>query len=287
MVNWWVFIKNLNDHSVSNFVKRTLTGVILIGGITGSVMLGVYWFLFLCFVINTIAVLEFYRLFQVDKNKVRQVLGVLLSSLTFLVSCLFLYDNLEWEIILVCIPLVSVIFIAELYFQSEAPFSNLGFIFLAIPFITLPLILFFACSISSNNGQYQPEIILGYFFLLWAHDSGAYVCGSFFGERPLFMRISPNKTWEGSAGGALLTFVVVYINYAFMEVVPLFGWMIIGFCVVVMGTFGDFVKSMMKRSVHVKDSGTILPGHGGVLDRFDSLIGSAPYVFIYLSLLNH
>lgn len=271
---------------MNNFIKRILTGTALIAVITTAVMLGVYWFLFLCLMINTAAILEFYRLFQIDKNTMRHVLGILLSTCVLLLSCLVITDYLKWETMLICIPLVSIIFITELYHKSDSPFSKLGLIFLVIPYITLPLVLLFSSSITSFNGLYQPKVILGYFLLLWAHDSGAYVCGSVFGERPLFKRISPNKTWEGSAGGALLTFSVVYLNYAFIQGVTLFGWMIIAFCVIVMGTFGDFVKSMMKRSMNVKDSGTVLPGHGGVLDRFDSLIGSAPYVFICLTFLN-
>ncbi len=135
-----------------------------------------------------------------------------------------------------------------------------------------------------DDGVYHPLVILGYFFLLWANDTGAFVFGSLFGAYPLFKRISPNKTWEGSAGGAFLVLVTVYFNYAFIDEVSLFGWIVMGLTVIIMGTFGDLVKSLMKRSLNVKDSGNMLPGHGGILDRFDSLIGSAPFVWVFLVL---
>jgi phosphatidate cytidylyltransferase len=137
-----------------------------------------------------------------------------------------------------------------------------------------------------NRESFNANIILGYFFFLWANDSGAYITGSLFGRTPLAPVISPKKTWEGSAGGALMVVVVVFIDHYLFKDLSLISWFVIGFFVIVMGTAGDLIKSVMKRSRNVKDSGKILPGHGGILDRFDSMIGSVPFVYLYLSLLN-
>ena len=268
---------------MSNFVQRTVTGIAIVTLIIGAVMLDAYSFLVLCFLINLFGLIEYYRLFQINQHPVRKVLGISLSATLFITLSLYILGVVDPRVILINLPLISIIFTTELYHKSEAPFSNLAFVFLGIVYITVPLILFFSCGVGFTDRQYHPQIILGYLFLLWANDTGAFISGSLLGKHPLFERISPKKTWEGSVGGALAATGIVFINHIFFNEISLAGWAIIGMMVIIMGTFGDLVKSMMKRSLHVKDSGTILPGHGGILDRFDSLIGSAPFVYAYLT----
>ena len=148
------------------------------------------------------------------------------------------------------------------------------------------MILLYRCAFVLSDDLFSPNVILGYFFFLWANDTGAYVCGSLFGKNKLAPGISPNKTWEGSAGGAFLVIVLVSVNYYFFRDLSLANWMVIGIIVIVMGTLGDLTKSVLKRSRNVKDCGRMLPGHGGILDRFDSLMGSVPLVYTYLSSLD-
>src|SRR5690606_21018208 len=112
-------------------------------------------------------------------------------------------------------------------------------------------------------------------FILWGNDTGAYLIGKFFGRHRLFERISPNKTWEGFVGGALLAVAVSLILAHYLPVLPSWQWVGIALVVSLFGTFGDLVESMLKRSHHVKDSGAVLPGHGGLLDRFDGLLFAA------------
>lgn len=269
---------------MSNILKRTLTGIALVAVILVAVNLGFYSFLLLCLIINFLGLLEFYRLFQINKNLIRKTLAIIFSSTLLVSMCLYVSQLAGWKILLLNLPLINAIFISELYLKSDTPFSNLAFVLLGIVYVTLPLMLLFSCGFILGDNLYYPQIILGYFFLLWANDTGAYVCGSLFGEYPLFKRISPNKTWEGSAGGAFLVMVFVYIDYAFFTALSLLDWIIMGLFVIIMGTFGDLVKSLMKRSLGVKDSGNFLPGHGGILDRFDSLLGSVPFVYTYLAL---
>ncbi len=281
-----MYITGQNRDTVSNLLKRILTGTAIIIVITVAVMVNSLTFLLLCALINFFGVLEFYRLLRVDQDRVREVLGVSLASCILFFSCFVIAGYIQPVVMLVCIPLMSAVLITELYLKSDKPLLNLAVTFFVIPYITFPLILLFGSGFVIANGAYEPTVILGYFVLLWVHDSGAYICGSLFGEQRLFERVSPNKTWEGSLGGALFTMVLIYVNYIHIGKVALSGWIIIGLSVIVMGTFGDLVKSMIKRSVGVKDSGKILPGHGGILDRFDSLIGSAPFVYAYLILFN-
>jgi phosphatidate cytidylyltransferase len=271
---------------MSNFFQRTLTGIAIVAVIIGAVILGAYSFLILCLLINLLGLIEFYRLFQINQHRVRNALGVLLSATLFITICPYILGVVDPRVLLINLPLISIIYITELYHKSDTPFSSLAFIFLGIVYITVPIILFFSCAVGFNDKLYHPEIILGYLFLLWANDTGAFITGSLLGKHLLFERISPKKTWEGSAGGAVLVMGIVVMNSILFNEISFSGWAIIGVTVIIMGTFGDLVKSMMKRSLRIKDSGTILPGHGGILDRFDSLIGSAPFVYAYL-ILHH
>jgi phosphatidate cytidylyltransferase len=186
---------------------------------------------------------------------------------------------------LINIPAVFAIFIRELYLKADNPFHNLAFTFFGIICITVPLCFFSGIAFwPVGQNIYQSRIAMGYFFLIWTSDTGAYFVGKYFGKHHLFERISPKKTWEGSVGGAFFSLLIAFLIAHYFTVISSFNWIMIAFLIVVAGTLGDLIKSMMKRSLRIKDSGTILPGHGGMLDRFDSLLGSAPFVFCYLVL---
>src|SRR5262249_33725331 len=128
------------------------------------------------------------------------------------------------------------------------------------------------------------EIIFGCLFILWASDTGAYFAGTLFGRRKLFERISPKKSWEGAVGGALLAIVFAILMNAFFHSLQLWQWLSIAVIIIVGGTFGDLIESLLKRSIVIKDSGTSLPGHGGFLDRFDGLLISAPFIVAFLEI---
>ena len=247
-------------------------------------LLGVYPFSVLCFLLNVLGLLEFYRMFRIE-DAGRGTSAVLLSGYLFFSAVLVVTGRSNANVFLLALPLASLIFMMELARESTNPFDNLAYMFMGIIYVTLPFILLFACSFMAGEekGAYRPEIILGYLMMLWANDSGAFVFGTLLGKHRLAPRVSPNKTWEGSAGGALLVVVVACVNVLFIDGISSGGWFVIGGLVVVAGTLGDLVKSLMKRTVHIKDSGKILPGHGGILDRFDSLIGSIPFVASYLA----
>ncbi|HEX8041221.1 MAG TPA: phosphatidate cytidylyltransferase [Chryseosolibacter sp.] len=271
---------------VKNFWKRTVTGILLVTVIVGTLLLGVYPLSGLCFLINVLGLLEFYRMFRIQ-NVQRKASAVLLSAYLFVSAVLVLTGRCNASVFVLAFPLVSLIFMAELAREPGNAFVELAFIFMGIIYVTVPFILLIASAFMTGDetGAYRPEVILGYMIMLWANDSGAFVFGTLFGKRRLAPRVSPNKTWEGSAGGALLVVGIAYLNDLFIDGIPSGGWYIIGAIVVVAGTLGDLVKSLMKRTVHIKDSGNVLPGHGGILDRFDSLIGSIPFVASYLILV--
>jgi phosphatidate cytidylyltransferase len=131
---------------------------------------------------------------------------------------------------------------------------------------------------------FSPGIVVGFFLLIWANDTGAYLSGISFGRHKLFERISPKKTWEGFIGGLILAVLVSWLVSGWLGVVGKFNWVVIAALISIAGTYGDLVESMLKRSLGVKDSGKIMPGHGGFLDRFDSAIISFPLVYLFISL---
>ena len=201
---------------------------------------------------------------------------------------LALMQHVEFSsgIIMLMLPLLSLIFIIELFRKKDKPFLNIGITLLGIIYITLPIMLFSMIGIPVNDpGNYRMHLVLGFFIILWSSDTGAYLAGMKFGKHKLFERISPKKTWEGSIGGTALALTVAWILSRYFPELSLNEWLVFAFIIVVFGSLGDLAESLLKRSLNVKDSGSILPGHGGALDRFDGLFGAAPFVFLYLYFL--
>ncbi len=268
-------------------MQRTITGIILAILVILSIVYSPYSFIFLILTINVLGLLEFYRLFSIYTLLPRNISGVILSTSILITFTLVVSAISDWRILLVNISLAFGIFITELYLKAKYPFQNLALIFLGIVCITVPLCFFIALAILPPDPENYPYVVLGYFFILWSNDSGAYFVGKYLGKRPLFLRLSPKKTWEGSLGGTICALAVAFFLSMFISAINRVEWLSMALIIIVTGTIGDLIKSLMKRSLNIKDSGTILPGHGGILDRFDSLLGSAPFVFCYLSLSGH
>ena len=182
------------------------------------------------------------------------------------------------------------LFISELYLKAENAIHNWAYTMLGQMYVALPFALINILGALGGNGTKIMVLPLCLFVFLWINDSGAYVRGSLFGKHKLFPRISPGKTWEGSIGGALLVVVaacvVAYlINGKNLTAEYLLMWVGLGIIVVFFGTWGDLVESLFKRTLGIKDSGNILPGHGGMLDRFDSSLLAIPAAVVYLYIL--
>jgi phosphatidate cytidylyltransferase len=211
------------------------------------------------------------------------------------------FNLLGFSSILVC----SLFLILELFTVSEKPFHNIGTLLVSIFYIGSPFALLQGINYHNKAGgwtaypplsalpqanndivaDFTPYIVAGMLFLTWANDSFAYIIGSRIGKTPLFPRISPKKTWEGTIGGGLMCMVTAGIIGLFFKELSTLNWVVIGGIVAVFGTLGDLVESMLKRSVGVKDSGSIMPGHGGFLDRFDAFMFVIPFVYAYLLLV--
>lgn len=183
------------------------------------------------------------------------------------------------------------LFIAELYLKNENPLHSWAYTMMGQMYIALPLSMINVLAFQvSPDGALTVDMLLplSVFVLLWTNDTGAYCAGSLFGKHKLFPRVSPGKTWEGSVGGGILSLLVAglfgwYVNQgADAHVLNVWGWMGLGLVVCVFGTWGDLVESLLKRTIGVKDSGNVIPGHGGMLDRFDSSLMAIPAAVVYL-----
>lgn len=182
------------------------------------------------------------------------------------------------------------LFVSELYAKNENAvndwaYTMLGQMYVALPLSMINVLAFNAATDGSIRFNYI--IPLSIFIFLWTNDTGAYCTGSLIGRHKLFPRVSPAKSWEGSIGGAVLVMAASWIvgTYAMdhgADVLTVPQWLGLGLVVVVFGTWGDLVESLFKRTLGIKDSGTILPGHGGMLDRFDSSLMAMPAAVVYL-----
>lgn len=168
--------------------------------------------------------------------------------------------------------------------KKEEIVSHLGKIFLSVVYIIVPFVLIAQIPFLNNDFNYARTVILGVFILIWSNDTFAYLIGKNFGKRKLAKEISPNKTIEGFFGGMISCFIMSYIIAQYNTDLSLTQWIVIAGLVSIFGVMGDLIESMFKRQAGIKDSSNLIPGHGGFLDRFDSVIFAAPFIFIYLQI---
>ncbi|MBX0335094.1 phosphatidate cytidylyltransferase [Pontibacter sp. HSC-14F20] len=257
-------------------IVGVLGAALFIGGIIFS-----EWTFFILFLgLTVLGTLEFYRLAGTAGIKANKVYGTLLAAAIFI--SVFLIDKayMPVEVLYLFLPALFLIFVLELYRKESQPFTNIAFTILGVLYIAVPFSLLQL--LGYLQGEYRWQPILGLLLLIWSADTGAYIAGKNFGRNKLFERISPGKTWEGWAGGVILTIIVSWVLSMFFLDLELYQWIGIAIIVSVFGVLGDLVESLLKRSLGVKDSGTLLPGHGGILDRFDSLVLAVPFIVAFL-----
>lgn len=271
----------------SNFVQRTITGILFVVILVGCILLTPISFGILFALISALSVYEFGQL--MDKSKqvaINKKITSLAGAYLFLAVMAFCTGATDAQVFLPYLLLLLYLMITELYLKKENPLGNWAFTMLSQLYIALPFallnILAFHNDVASSSVSYNPVLPLSVFVFIWLSDTGAYCVGSLIGKHRLFERISPKKSWEGSIGGGFFSIASSLVFAHFFPFLNLFEWMGLALTVVVFGTWGDLTESLMKRQLGIKDSGNILPGHGGMLDRFDSALMAIPAAVIYL-----
>ncbi len=270
---------------MSNFLQRTLTGALYVGVIIFSSLFSEYTFAGLFLLICILSLNEFYNMTNNQLSGWSKGRGIALGIIIFILSFLIFSGKIAFPWFALLIPVFFVIYIIELYQNDKSPVQSiantfLGVLYIAVPLSTLNYLVFYPLP----GYSYNFTILIGMFLLIWSNDTFAYLTGRLLGKHLLFERISPKKTWEGFFGGLLFTLGISLIISNRLLIVSRTDWLVIGGIVSIAGTFGDLTESMFKRSFGLKDSGSVLPGHGGILDRIDSLLFAAPLVAAFLLL---
>ena len=272
----------------NNFIQRAVTGVLFVIVLVGCILYSPLSFGILFTIISVLSVHEFAQLVskssEVSINKTITALGGAYLFLALMSFCT--QQSVGARVFLPYLGLLLYMMITELYLKKKNPtgnwaYSRLSQLYVALPFALLN-VLAFQNSPETGSVTYNPILPLSIFVFIWLSDTGAYCVGSLIGKHRLFERISPKKSWEGSIGGGIFS-IASSLGFAhFFPFMPGWQWVGLAIVVVIFGTWGDLTESLMKRQLGIKDSGNILPGHGGMLDRFDSALMAIPAAVVYL-----
>lgn len=274
-----------------NLIVRTISGVVLLGIVLGAAYGGKFAFGAFLLLIVVVGMWEFYNIAAATGATPHRTLG-LAAGVVLLVTTFFIFDGFVSDVrsadsvdmliggILYFSVLIPLCFVVELFYDSETPLRNVATTLMGIFYVAYPMALMLFIPILIT-GEWQPESFLFYLFIVWGNDVFAYLTGIAFGKHKMAPRISPKKSWEGFAGGVAGAMAMGAIG-SFVVGGPLGMWLGLAAVVAVTSVFGDLVESMFKREADIKDSGKIMPGHGGILDRFDALLISSPFAFVYL-----
>ncbi|HTF80371.1 MAG TPA: phosphatidate cytidylyltransferase [Cytophagales bacterium] len=268
--------------ALSNLQQRTISGLIGAALMISLIVINAYTFLFLSTALALASLHEFNHLISTKTDaRPNKFMAMLISFFAIQISFLVEIGILSNKYYFLSVPLIATIFTAELYRKSAHPFQNIAFTVLSLVFTIIPFLFFLKIAFFAH-AQYSWRIVLGLFCILWASDIGAYISGKSFGRHKLFPSVSPGKTWEGALGGALFSIAAAFLIGSYWKDLSLLQWLGTSVIIVVFGMYGDLVESGLKRSIQIKDSGTMIPGHGGFLDRFDGLYLSLPIIYSYL-----
>ena len=261
-------------------LKRALTGLIYIGCFVSAALINKFFLYGLFLVLGCICIYEINKLLHFQNLLAYFVFGVSLTSVTFFSVNI----TLLFFMVLIAI-LIKFILMADFLFSKNSTFfrkkKHLITLFYIIPsFLFLQLI-------PISFTKYEPWLLIGFLLIMWVNDSFAYLVGKNFGKTKLFERISPKKTVEGFIGGFVFALTISYFIAHWSKNLNEYEWMLMALIISISGSIGDLIQSRFKRLADVKDSGNLIPGHGGIFDRMDSTLFSSSFVFAYLFIINH
>ncbi len=275
---------------MNNFFQRVLSGVIFVGLLLFSISFSPYTFVTLFAIITGLGLYEFHKMTLEKTDKSILYLGIVGGLLLFTTFSLGSVCASEFPFTVIYSLYFIVVLVAQLFRKKANVINNwsafvLGQAIVALPFSLLNDVLF--------SPTWQPVLLLAMFLTIWVNDSFAYVFGVTLGRHKMFPRVSPKKSWEGFVGGAVMSLLMAYLCWKYLPMLfpkinfTLVQWMIFAEIVVVFGTLGDLLESQFKRTYGVKDSSNLIPGHGGILDRFDSMLLATPAICIYIQVLQY
>ncbi len=264
---------------MNEVLKRTLSGVVYIILLLAALIFSEQSFLLLFGLFFLIAIHEFCKLYNIKKTHGYCAALLVASSLYFTHNTPF--NSIYLLGLLFSIYLIYDLFKNDFTNTHRSPKQLLHLIgYVVVPFLIITQLPF-------NNKVYQPNLLICIFVMIWCNDTFAYICGRLFGKHKLYEKISPKKTIEGFIGGLIFTEIAAFLVYLYLpgQNFSMFFWLVIGLTVSAMGTLGDLIESKYKRQANVKDSGAIMPGHGGILDRLDSVLFAAPFLFLIYKII--
>lgn len=278
--------QSLSVGILKNLVKRSLSGIIYVALIVACVILGGWWFNALLLLFTILGVVEFHSLVDKSVSKKTSVVPLVTDLLASVALVLGMSYSLAFLAIFILCLIVRLI--AQLYIHEDAPLVRLAYSYMGVFYIALPLgLLGFIMEMLGED--IAKALLLTMFVMIWLNDTGAFLVGSSMGRHKLFPSVSPKKSWEGAIGGVIFSigaaFVVKYCFPDYFDSVTIVQLCVMGLIVGIISIWGDLVESMIKRTLHVKDSGNLIPGHGGILDRIDSLLLVAPAVAVYFFII--
>ncbi|PTX63467.1 phosphatidate cytidylyltransferase [Kordia periserrulae] len=271
---------------MKEFLTRSLTGLIFVTLLIASVYYSQPAIFTVFTVFGLLCMYEFSKLIYLKGVIQYFILLVVLSVFVFWKQ---LQPEVKLEeatlILLVFSMFVSLFLIRDLFSKKIIPQTEFKKYLLVTFYMSSSFA--FLLLIPNATDNYEPYIILGSFILVWVNDSFAYLTGKNFGKQKLFSRISPKKTVEGFLGGVFFSCIASYFIFKFTETLSFTSWLILAIIISSIGTIGDLIQSKFKRQANVKDSGSIMPGHGGIFDRLDSMLFSAPFIYLFLKILHY
>ena len=275
----------------NNFIQRTITGIVFVAVLVGCSLGGPIPFTILFALISALTIREFGSI--VGKSG-----EVIINKPICMLAGVFLFFGFAYlgvapgdsSVLIPYLFLVIYLLVSELYLKRKNPLHNWAYTMMSQMYIALPFallnVLAFHTNVTGSASEYNPILPLSIFIFNWVNDTGAYCTGVLFGKHRLFERISPKKSWEGSIGGAVFCVIAAFVMAHFFPFLSLGVWVGLGLVIVVFGTWGDLTESLLKRTLGIKDSGNILPGHGGMLDRFDSSLMAIPAAVVYFYIIS-
>ena len=280
----------------NNFIQRAITGIIFVGVLIGCILGGPISFSLLFALITALTIHEFGVIISKQPDiEINKPICMLAGVFLFFGFAYLGVMPGQTEILIPYLFLIIYLLVSELYLKKKNPLNNWAYammsqIYIALSFAMLNVLAYHSIGnegeLSNYQVQYNPILPLSIFIFTWINDTGAYCTGMLFGKHRLFERISPKKSWEGSIGGGVFSIIAAIVMAHYFPLMPISIWIGLALTVVIFGTLGDLTESLLKRTIGIKDSGNILPGHGGMLDRFDSTLMAVPAAVVYLYIIS-